>query len=88
MIRLLLAFGLLLPLSRPVSAQDTADRQTPTAQQQIDLAVQAAPEALRSSATVLGYDDDGSMTQLRKGDGDLICVMPPQRSSAMTTTEA
>lgn len=70
----LLALGLLLPLCAPVSAQNTADRQTPTAQQQIDLAVQAAPEALRSSATVLGYDDDGSLTELREGDGDLICV--------------
>jgi hypothetical protein len=70
----LLALGLLLPLCGPVSAQDTADRQTPTAQQQIDLAVQAAPEALRSSATVLGYGDDGRLTELREGDGDLICV--------------
>ena len=74
MTRLLLALGLLLPLCAPVSAQDTADRQTPTDRQQIDLAVQAAPEALRSSATVLGYDEDGSLTELREGAGDLICV--------------
>ncbi len=54
----------------PVAAQ------TPSAAQQIALAVQAAPEPLRASATVLGYaEEDGAPVQtLRAGDGDLICL--------------
>jgi len=56
----------------------SAHAQTPSPQQQIDLAVQAAPEALRDGATVLGYGEgrgeSGALTTLREGEGDLICV--------------
>lgn len=77
MIRLLAVLSTLLAahlVIDPAAAQETqTDGAVPTAEEQIALAVQAAPEALRPSATVLGYDD-GALTTLREGDGDLICV--------------
>ncbi len=45
----------------------------PTAQQ-IEAAVLPAPTDLRSTATVLGYRPDGTLTTLRKGDGPLTCL--------------
>jgi len=78
MIRLLAVLSTLLAVNlvvNPAAAQEAqADGAVPSAEEQIALAVHAAPEALRSSATVLGYTDDGSLTTLRDGDGDLICV--------------
>lgn len=47
---------------------------------QIRLAVQAAPPAMRDSATVQGYDDSGAFVTLRKGTNELICMAPdPKR---------
>ena len=43
---------------------------------QIRLAVQAAPDGLRESATVQGWDADGEFVVLREGAGDLICMAP------------
>jgi hypothetical protein len=43
---------------------------------QIRLAVQAAPAALRDSATVQGYTATGEYTTLRQGTNHLICVAP------------
>jgi hypothetical protein len=45
-----------------------------TAEQQIAVAVQAAPEERRSDATVLGYDAAGKLVTLRAGKGDLVCL--------------
>jgi hypothetical protein len=41
-------------------------------QDQIDMAVLAAPEAVRAGATVYGFADDGEMITLRKGTNDFI----------------
>jgi hypothetical protein len=46
----------------------------PTAERQIEWAVQAAPERLRADATVIGFGPDGKPTTLRKGTGLLICL--------------
>jgi hypothetical protein len=43
---------------------------------QMRLAVQAAPPAMRDSATVQGYDASGAFVTLRKGTNDLICMAP------------
>jgi hypothetical protein len=43
---------------------------------QIRLAVQAAPPALRDSATVQGYDASGAFVTLRTGTNKLICMAP------------
>ena len=41
---------------------------------QIETAVLAAPEADRKNATVIGYKSDGTLTVLRKGSNNLICI--------------
>ena len=47
---------------------------------QIRLAVQAAPPALRDSATVQGYDPSGAFVTLRKGTNELICMAPDPKA--------
>ena len=56
-------------LAAPAVAQTTA---TPDAQ--VAAAVQAAPEDKRASATVLGFDAAGTLTTLRKGTNELVCL--------------
>ena len=48
--------------------------QTLSSKDQIASAVMAATEAQRASATVMGYDANGSLTVLRKGSNELICL--------------
>jgi hypothetical protein len=48
--------------------------QVPSPEIQIAGAVQAAPEALRAGAAVLGYSNYHRMTTLRAGTNDLICL--------------
>lgn len=52
----------------------TAHTQQLKAEKQISLALLAAPEAFRDEATVLGYDENGTVTELRKGTNDIICL--------------
>jgi hypothetical protein len=59
---------LILTLGGPASAQ------VASVQEQIAAAIQAAPEALRDGATVLGYDDEGRVGTLRVGSNQLICL--------------
>ena len=47
---------------------------TPDAALQIASSVQAAPEALRAGASVLGYDESGGVVVLREGSNHLICL--------------
>ena len=58
---------LLLPLT--VAAQATL-----SAEQQIAVTIQAAPEEMRAGASVLGYGADGKLTELRKGTNELVCL--------------
>ncbi|MCP4202638.1 MAG: hypothetical protein GY769_11970 [bacterium] len=44
------------------------------AEQQIASAVAAAPEDRREAATVLGYDSDGTLVELRRGSNEIICL--------------
>lgn len=48
--------------------------QSAPADQQVAAAVLPAPEGLRASATVLGYDAQGKLVTLRKGTGALVCL--------------
>ncbi len=43
-------------------------------QDQIGAAVMAAPEDMRAGATVLGYDDPGQLSIIRKGTNEIICL--------------
>lgn len=62
---------LVLILFLPVSLQAQS---VPDAETQIETAVQAAPESMRETATVLGYTDDQTLTTLRDGSGPLVCL--------------
>lgn len=55
-------------------AVSPAMAQTPAPDVQIAAALQAAPEAERAGATVLGYAADGSVTTLREGSNSLVCL--------------
>lgn len=46
----------------------------PTSDQQITAAVAAAPQAMRDSAAVLGYDSTGEIITLREGTNELTCL--------------
>ncbi len=52
----------------------TQAQSPPEPDAQIDAAVKAAPAPMRDAATVLGYDDEGSLTTLRDGEGLLMCL--------------
>jgi len=66
------ASGLMALAGAPSAAGQTP----PSADLQIRLAVQAAPAALRDSATVQGYDATGAVVTLRQGTNSMICVAP------------
>ncbi len=64
---LIIAVWLLTPLS-------DARAQVPADSVQIETAVLPAPEAMRSGARVLGYNDKGAMITLRQGSNDFVCI--------------
>jgi hypothetical protein len=55
-------------------AQDDASLQILSPAQQIAAAVAAAPEDRQEGAKVLGWNSDGSVTILREGTNDLVCL--------------
>lgn len=64
-----------VPLAAPplrVAARESAT--IANAKQQIASAVSAAPEDRREQATVLGYDGDGALVELRHGSNEIICI--------------
>ena len=68
---------------------NVAGGQTPNtplaADQQIAGAVLSAPQDLRASATVLGYDAKGSLVTLRKGAGALVCLATDPKAKQFHT---
>lgn len=64
----LLSFTLVI-LSSYIFAQEI-----PSKEWQIKTAVLAAPEELREEASVLGYDNEGKLSYLRKGTNAIICL--------------
>lgn len=64
-----------LSLILTVILQATAQTLPPlSAADQIASALLAAPEDRRAAATVLGYDAQGKLVELRKGTNDLVCL--------------
>lgn len=53
----------------------------PDSRQQISAAVSAAPEELQAGARVLGYNADTTLSTLRKGTNNLICIADDPRDS-------
>jgi hypothetical protein len=62
----------LLSIATTIQAQPARTIAPP--EQQIAGAVLPAPQDMRASATVLGYDAKGKLVTLRKGAGALICL--------------
>lgn len=52
----------------------TVEAQIPTQQQQLNAAVLAAPEQLRSDAKVMGYNQSGELITLKQGTNNIICI--------------
>lgn len=48
--------------------------QIPNKQEQIDAAVQAVPEDKRDNATVLGYNSNNEIVQIREGSNEFVCL--------------
>lgn len=73
---------LVATLTGLASAQSTATAPAPDPRapvilapaQQIAAAVLALPKEFRDGATVLGYGTDGRLTQLRRGQGTMVCL--------------
>lgn len=64
--QLILSVLFIAQTAAPLPPQPPAD--------QIASAVLAAPEDRRAAATVLGYDSQGKVIELRKGTNDLVCL--------------
>lgn len=54
----------------------------PSAADQIAATVQAAPEELRAGVTVLGYNADGKLVELRQGTNELVCLADDPKDTA------
>jgi hypothetical protein len=63
-----------LALAALVASAEVTLAQTPASDVQMAAALQAAPEAQREGATVLGYDAAGEWVTLRSGVGELVCL--------------
>ena len=57
-----------------LTAGSLAAANVPPAAEQIAATLLAAPEARREGAEVLGYNAEGKLVTLRKGNNDLICL--------------
>jgi hypothetical protein len=55
-------------------AINTISAQTPSQEIQLKTALLAAPEEMREGVTVLGYDSDGELHVLKKGNNGMICL--------------
>lgn len=79
-LRLLPVLAISLGGISPAVAQNApaspAPRLNLTAEQQVAVAVTPAPKEFRDSATVLGYGSDGTLRELRRGTGAMVCLAP------------
>lgn len=74
---LMVIIGLMVFNINPVRGQ----QDLPDSQQQILAAVSAAPEEMQAEAMVLGYNADTTLSTLREGSNNLICVADDPRDS-------
>ena len=63
---MLIALVLIKPLHSQVTVSNKED--------QINAAIQSAPEVARAEIHVYGYDENGDFVTLRKGTNDFICI--------------
>ena len=74
----LLAAAILSPAALRAQAK-AGPSMPPSPEVQVAAADLAAPDAMRASATVLGWTNDGQVVTLRKGTGPLICLADDPR---------
>lgn len=75
--------SILIPALLALAPAPTFAADIPPADQQIALAVLAAPKERRDGAAVLGYNPQGKLVELRKGTNDLICLGDDPRKEAI-----
>jgi hypothetical protein len=68
-----LALVLMLALATLPGALRSQIDQKKSKEQQIEEALSALPESMREDAAVKGYDDAGSLVDLRPGEGPMVC---------------
>lgn len=73
-----------LLLATALSQNAPAPSAVPPPETQIAGAVMAAPADRRTEATVLGYDAGGTLTTLRKGTNDLVCLADNPKDAAFS----
>jgi len=66
-------------------ACNTEAQTPPNPETQVTAAMKAAPESMRDGATVLGYTDDMTLTTLREGDGQLVCLADDPQEEGFQT---
>jgi hypothetical protein len=71
-------------LSALLLASALAQPSVPPADVQIAGAVQAAPADQRATATVIGFDAQGTPTTLRQGTGTLVCLADDPKDTAFS----
>lgn len=79
-LRLLSAAALTVVTVTPLHAQHAWSGLSP--EQQIRVAVLAAPEEMQAGATVQGWDASGTFTTLRDGTNELVCMAPDPDADA------
>lgn len=57
----------------------------PSAESQIKTALYACPEIYRDGATVLGYNENGTLITLREGNNDIICLANDPSKNTIST---
>lgn len=77
LVEMLLFAGLALQAAEATPA-------VPSPETQIAAAVLAAPVDRRAAATVLGYEAAGTLTTLRKGTNDLVCLADDPRNTGIS----
>jgi hypothetical protein len=76
--KLTLIFSTVFAASRLIAAD------IPAATVQISAAVLAAPEELRESAAVLGYNAEGKLVTLRPGKNEMVCLASDPAKTAFS----
>lgn len=64
--------------------QPAAQVAQPTAAAQMASAVLAAPEDRRAGATILGYDEKGTLVTLRKGSNEFVCLADDPKAAGFS----
>lgn len=79
-----ISFGTIILIIAIISSlnESAEAQQIRSQEEQISAALSAAPEQFRAEATVLGYKADTTLTTLREGANELICLADDPRQAS------